>query len=503
MKKLMVGSLVAAMAISAFAADDIESLKQEIAALKKQVSEIKKNTGGDNLKWNVDFRTAYDIVNYETAKGTSYSNDILSTRLWLGMKYAPSNKLSFIGQLSYNKAFGANPPRYGRSAMYSGTGGVVYAGIPQRAFGFDTFDWVVNENLGDNTIKVRQAYWIYFGEAGPVPYTVSVGRRPSVNGFLGNLREDDPQASPLAHTINVEFDGASILADLEKVTSVPGMSFKLCYGRGLTNADARFSNAGMDYIDNGNTLDTIDMLGFILTPFDNGQYKVMAQVYRGFNVPGFKGKGSDDAVMIQRNGSYVMNFSPVMYTLGDMDGYTLSGMVSGLNDDPSSFLGQTTVFASVAMTKTHPMKGMSMLGSSESKTGSSIWLGVQMPAVVTSDGKFGLEFNKGSKYWRPFTYGEDSLIGSKLATRGNAYEAYYTQPLTKGLSMQIRYTLLDYKYTGSQSFFGDEGAPSEISVAQAMADFMNSRGLIENQRGMYPNPVDKASNLRMYLRYRY
>ncbi|MEF3193472.1 MAG: DUF3373 domain-containing protein, partial [Halothiobacillaceae bacterium] len=52
--------------------------------------------------------------------------------------------------------------------------------------------------------------------------------------MIGNLREDDPQASPLAHTINVEFDGASILADLEKVTSVPGMIFKLCYGRGLT-----------------------------------------------------------------------------------------------------------------------------------------------------------------------------------------------------------------------------------------------------------------------------
>lgn len=40
-----------------------------------------------------------------------------------------------------------------------------------------------------------------------------------------------------------------------------------------------------------------------------------------------------------------------------------------------------------------------------------------MPVVVTKDGKIGLEYNKGSKYWRSMTYGEDTMVGSKLAAR--------------------------------------------------------------------------------------
>ena len=132
------------------------------------------------------------------------------------------------------------------------------------------------------------------------------------------------------------------------------------------------------------------------------------------------------------------------------------------------------------------MVGNSMLGSDESETGHSIWLGAVMPNLT--GGKFGLEYNHGSKYWRPFTYGEDTMIGSKLAARGNAYEAYWSQPIIKDVfSMQIRYTYLDYEYTGSNGFFGDGGTPMSMSEAKAM--------------GM--DPVETAQDIRLYFRYRY
>jgi hypothetical protein len=82
------------------------------------------------------------------------------------------------------------------------------------------------------------------------------------------------------------------------------------------------------------------------------------------------------------------------------------------------------------------------------------------------------------------------MIGSKLAARGNAYEAYWTQPIIGDIfSMQIRYTYIDYEYSGSNGFFGDAGTPMSMSDAEDM--------------GIGDRVVDKAQDLRVYFRYRY
>ncbi|MBD3839374.1 MAG: DUF3373 family protein, partial [Epsilonproteobacteria bacterium] len=172
-------------------------------------------------------------------------------------------------------------------------------------------------------------------------------------------------------------------------------------------------------------------------------------------------------------------------TLGDVDGAAASLLVDGLDDD-NEFLFNTKVFASYAMSKTRPDAGQQMLGSTASETGTSYWLGTQFP-VEAFGGKLGLEYNHGSKYWRSFTYGEDTMAGSKLATRGDAYEAHYTQPITEALSAQLRYTKMNYDYTGSNGFFGAEGTPMTMAQAQ----------------GFGMNPVESAEDIRAYIRYRY
>jgi hypothetical protein len=87
------------------------------------------------------------------------------------------------------------------------------------------------------------------------------------------------------------------------------------------------------------------------------------------------------------------------------------------------------------------------------------------------------------------------MAGSKMATRGNAYEAYYTQPLIgKTLSFQVRYTYMDYDYTGSDMFFGATGTPIKIDDIKANPA----------KYGVDPNTVvDTAQDLRFYVRYRY
>ena len=118
---------------------------------------------------------------------------------------------------------------------------------------------------------------------------------------------------------------------------------------------------------------------------------------------------------------------------------------------------------------------------------------------MSEEGKWGLEYNKGSKYWRSITYAEDTNIGSKLAARGDAYEIYFTEPLVEDiLSLQVRYTYVDYKYAGSNGFFGNTSGDSrEISDVMMVPD--GSGGYVNGAS----NYVDTAQDIRFYLRYRY
>ncbi len=71
-----------------------------------------------------------------------------------------------------------------------------------------------------------------------------------------------------------------------------------------------------------------------------------------------------------------------------------------------------------------------MLGSVDSETGNSFWIGINAPCPISpDDSRIGIEWNKGSKYWRSMTYGEDTYAGSKIATRGTAWEIYRNQKI--------------------------------------------------------------------------
>ena len=126
-----------------------------------------------------------------------------------------------------------------------------------------------------------------------------------------------------------------------------------------------------------------------------------------------------------------------------------------------------------------------MLGSPDSEVGTSVWLGINAPCPISpDDSKIGFEWNKGSKYWRSMTYGEDTYAGSKIATRGQAWEVYRNQQLTKALSFGLSYVYMEYDYTGSNAFFGAEGKPVAIENAG-------------------PSAVESAQDVRAYMRYRF
>ncbi len=188
-----------------------------------------------------------------------------------------------------------------------------------------------------------------------------------------------------------------------------------------------------------------------------------------------------------------MDYTQGFDTVGGLHSGVVYAMAKGVGDGWSDFLDYTTVFASFAVSKTDPREDQGMLGSAvgESKTGTSFWVGTQFPSLISDYGKWGVEYNHGSKYWRSMTYGEDTNIGSKLAARGDAYEVYFTEYLVDDiLSMQLRYTYIDYKYSGSNGFFGNNtGTPMTMNEA------VNA--------GYGAMTVDKAQDIRLYIRYKY
>lgn len=492
MKTIIKVSLVAALAISGVQASSLSaklnSLEAELADLKKQVkkqnrkiNKVKAHDSGDNIKWGVDYRTAYNNINYDMANGSTRGNDSLfSMRLWLNMAYAPDSHNVFKGQLSMNKAFGAD---FGDSVQSSTS--------QSRAFSMGgMFDWTANEALTDNNLKVREAYWLYFGDSffgADIPWTMSVGRRPSTNGFLANLSQDDPANSPLGHIINVEFDGLSSKLDLSNITGITGMSFKVCLGYGSSNAAPLFDRVdGTQYSTVDDALEDITLGGFIFEPYNDGQFIVKTSWYRATSLPGFDSANFMTAFMASDMGAGEFSQS------GDMDGGAISVLIDGVTED--GYFADAKIFGSFAYSKTNPDAGEHMLGVTtplgvfganpgESQTGTSYWVGAYLPVGEGSEfGTVGVEYNHGSEYWRPFTYAEDTMIGSKIAARGDAFELNYTYQINDALSFQARYVAINYDYAGSNSFFGADGTPMKIDDLKAGDAAFKTRGV--NQTDM-------------------
>jgi uncharacterized protein DUF3373 len=65
------------------------------------------------------------------------------------------------------------------------------------------------------------------------------------------------------------------------------------------------------------------------------------------------------------------------------------------------------------------------------------------------------------------TWAEDTMIGSKIATRGSAYEAYWNIPIVgKYLSAELRYTYIDYSYRANTTCYWDDPEDKNLETAQ-------------------------------------
>ncbi|WP_428737244.1 DUF3373 family protein [Sulfurimonas sp.] len=433
MNKILLSSVVvSALSFNIFA-DEIADLQAEVKALttkvnklekkqtrtSKSLSEVKQHDAFDNVKLGIDFRNAIDVLDYKdnTTSESASNHSLLTSRLYLTMAAAPMKNLTFRGKLAVYSIWGAHA-YYDSSSQPS------------------LKDWSASSKATDTVMRIKEAYFVYSDAIGKQPISFSIGRRPSTNGFLANYRENEPEAgSPLAHITNMEVN--AIMAKFDFSRYMNGAYSKFVYGRAhsgeMNNVYGTGSNPWGPYATQS-SVDDLDVNFFVFLGdgYNNSQYQLAYQWAHIFNT---KGQRVADSVNKAAAGSADLG--------------ALSFKVQGVGNEINDFLDDTTLFASVAATKYNPKDGYALLGSTESKTGYSFWAGAVFPDNFTEAGKFGIEYNHGTKYWTPMTWAEDTASGSKIAVRGDAYEAYWNFNLlgVKYLPSQIRYTYAQHNFT--------------------------------------------------------
>ena len=501
-------------------AEDNEALKQQVDELKKQVDEMGErlnkaevHTATDRLALGFELKTTawsihYDdalaapqslvngfFVNYDgtptggfngatlsqfqTAMGNmamagmipaaekyDADNDIIyTTRFRMNMKSKVTDNLNFMGRLAAYKAWGDSTGvnfNHGSLADVSLDG--TTASVPR----------------GDS-IHLERAYMNYKNDIGSVPYNFSLGRRPSTEGppleYAANSMEG---GSPFGSVINWQFDGASLSFALEDLTGIPGADFKLCYGMGF---ESDYGNSGS--MSSNPQVDDVHLMGFISELYNNDVTSVgLMYAYAPDLTDGFAGTtvmpfivskadmnadGVSEYYFEPNNGGFISRMEPSA-NIGDWQAASLlmRTKLEKMNNVDVFFSGSYshTDPSQISRNPFYEMMGMGLLSSGgvlESHSGYSFYTGCQIP--MPGHGKLGLEYNWGSKYWFNFTGAEDSLAGSKLAARGQVFEAYYHQPVVADyffLTLGGRY--YDYDYTGSGNPLG---APVKITDAMA------------------------------------
>ncbi|MEI8613056.1 DUF3373 family protein [Shewanella sp. PP-He15 brown] len=393
-------------------------------------------------------------------------NDIYyTTRLRLNLKAKVWDNVSFAGRLSMFKNWGDS------------TGVQVFDSW--RSF---TMDGTSSGNTSGDWLRVERAYFDWKKINGSEFY-LSIGRRPSTYGPPSHYRENELRGgTPSGHLVNFNFDGATLGYNLGEITGIEGQVVRFCYGQGF---ESQWGNGEMfgDIV----TKDT-HLGGFNIDAINDGTNFLQFTLFGAKNVnDGFKGTM---AFPTQLAGI----FAPTMYQ--DMQKFDNFNFVTRVQ--PSGVMGDMYLggigfareeandikwFASLGWTRAEPNGNAGMFGGmlsdaifeaelnstgteiimvpktsddSDTKDGYGIYVGVQIPAPY---GKFGLEYNYGSKYWTPFTQAQDDPIGSKLATRGHVAEAYYIFDINPKMFIKLAGLYYDYEYTGSGT---PVGAPQKI-----------------------------------------
>lgn len=399
---------------------------------------------------------------------TVVKNDSLYTnRFGLNLKAKVMQNVTFNGRLLMYKSFGSQDS--------TGTSGTYFA---DRV---GVFDGTLGHVPSDGQVTVDQAY-VTINNILDQPIWFSVGRRPSTGGLPTHIRQnnDKPGVGGInGLLVDYAYDGMT-LGYAPDIDALPGAYAKLCYGRGFEGGFKKGSAAGVR---------DMDMLGFVVVPYDTDRLSIHLEANRGMNVidfPTMKGTalGIDTAPSTN---------------LGDIDQFGAAVMSTLKNVGP----GVLNLFGSGGMSVTRPngnttngIFGMMNTDADfnpgngyqgdpkHSRTGWAAYAGVRYD--LPSKTKIGFEYNHGSKGWISFIPAGDDIWTSKLGTRGDVYEGYVIQELPYApissekakTFVRVGYQYSKFDFTGSNNWVGAPTAMGDVaSTPQMLTPIKNAQDL--------------------------
>ncbi len=398
-------------------ADQPDTLRQEIDELSSRLDTIETKSILDKIKLSGEFRTRLETIRYKDHRfsdkpADGSSEEIWSNRLRINLRSDIRENIIFHGRLSYYKLWG------------------------EFTFDEEPSDWSypsVPDKEG--SLHVERAYIDYFIEG--TPLSITFGRLPASDGPPNELKDNTTRKSTWPVMLNdVEADGIIASLALDHLIGLKKSMFRLVYtkfqqhylrykGELLDFDDVRGMGAAFETEAPGirNSLFWLsyvrmdlaplrDMPGIVRYPESTG-YADMATVHLQFD--DMAGSGLDWF------GAYT-HIDIALSPSGTLfqNGYE----VSIYSDNISGTIGDR-------------------LQSDGVYTG----LRYQLPLSFLNFPRVGLEYNYGSKYWLGLLSSGSGSLLNKLATRGNAYELYYIQPLHRNtMFLRAGIILMDHDY---------------------------------------------------------
>ena len=415
-----------------------------------------------------DYRARLDYYTAERVFGNDVDNDSLWTnRFRLNMRVKATENVEFKSRLAMYKAWG------NQSGFYDASGNI-----------WPVFDGNVTRTPSSSALYVDRAI-VNWNNVGGMPMWFSIGRRPTTDGPPAEMRmgTGERMATPMAF-MDWPFDGISVGYAWNWDNEAMGDSrIRFCYGRGF---EAGLQDESMmDVAD-------MDFAGFSWDIMKKEDRFLYLQSYMAFDLiryPNFQ----DPVIDTMASSTYGANenlgnvwHSSAVYEdkISNLNYFVSGGYSYAIPD--SSGMGMFTDFARMGAGMTGP--------NYDNESGYSLYAGVRYD-MDDIGLKIGGEFNWGSQYWLAMAPGHDDIYMSKLATRGQVYEAYLIYDLPTGdfiskyarTFIRLGYQHYEYDYAGS----GDWNMyPYDLDDA---TDMMMLNGLVS--AGMANDPVERADQI--------
>ncbi|NPA60012.1 MAG: DUF3373 family protein [Epsilonproteobacteria bacterium] len=413
-----------------------KELKQSVEELKvtqkenkeyiEEVEEFTENTETkilqDKVKFGLGFKTELNNFTKEYASGRKVkSTNVWSNKLMLNLKADITENMKFNARLSMYKYWGSS---YTHS--------------------YSRFDNMQGRVPADSSIYVERAYldW-FFNKDGKVPMAITIGRQPSSDGPSHQLKDNiTRKATYSALLYDGAADGLVFTLNLSKILDYDKTFLRFGYAKGFGYSESA-NGVGNAYVGASNSdLKDTNIYGiFFDTTLPFVDKSLVQLSYSKMK----------DIIANPLDSNTAENSN-----IGDMDIFGAMVEMTNVNDM------NLDMFLHYGYIKTHPNSNsyrnygglLNNAGSTASKTGSSVWVGGRYGMGEKGKYKIGLEYNHGSKNWINLTQGSFDVY-NKLATRGDAYEAYLMYVINRYTNIRLGYIRIDYDYTGSGWFVGE------------------------------------------------